>query len=611
MSEKKSIGLQSLTEHYSLEEITSIFSNIDAQVVELHKSAESDFSMFKDQFKKFNTTSEELENNLADISNILSEYKLYDVLKDFNTFYDSLKHHFFNSRNHFRDILSLIEKIQSNAENIAVPVKNFKQNLMTLKFLVANVKVNFRDTFSEEDELQNTIEEIENLIEKIRKNLPSFARVFNSVKHTLESDFIYRVQDSQEKIDYAEKELNDIFSHIKKLVDENQKLDEPVTQFKERLRESNVRINKIITDIQYDDIIRQKMEHIQATHDELIKELNSIQTDEEQQQIVLFQQAKYASQIPYISELQISQLIHTNREYQEAVESIIKTFNELHKDLSFISEKSQSLSRENIAFIKEENEYLKKQLNQSVQTFTQIQKNYDFVDNTSKSFSENIHDLLQHFDTMQKLDEQLESLSADFSDKLYNSGDEKSSNIALQMKNVVADISKNIKNCDIYLNHNKQLNDSLQKIVNEAKGLNNNAVSQQFSDYTYKIIDQVSTENEKIRNYIDKNAELSKSREKELVNALKNIQYYDFYETKIESIILELNEIHKNLQNAESEFDNLSKKERLEKIKHSYTTKSERDVHNKIINEDENSKADESETDESETDGEEDDIEFF
>jgi flagellin-specific chaperone FliS len=78
-------------------------------------------------------------------------------------------------------------------------------------------------------------------------------------------------------------------------------------------------MSNIITSLQFDDIVRQKLEHIQQTIVGIIDELNSIR---QKTNIKESQPIKYLSILSEITSLHAAQLIQTNQDYQKAFAGI-------------------------------------------------------------------------------------------------------------------------------------------------------------------------------------------------------------------------------------------------------------------------------------------------
>jgi hypothetical protein len=79
-------------------------------------------------------------------------------------------------------------------------------------------------------------------------------------------------------------------------------------------------ISSIVTKLQFHDIIRQKLEHIQQTNESIIEELLTVSRQHVRSQAREIY--KYLSIVPDIARLHIAQLTHTNIEYQNAFADI-------------------------------------------------------------------------------------------------------------------------------------------------------------------------------------------------------------------------------------------------------------------------------------------------
>jgi len=73
-------------------------------------------------------------------------------------------------------------------------------------------------------------------------------------------------------------------------------------------------LNQIIVDLQFHDIIRQKLEHIEEIHASLLKELENVPSD--------INKSKYAVILPELCKLNVAQLKFISEEYQSHSGSI-------------------------------------------------------------------------------------------------------------------------------------------------------------------------------------------------------------------------------------------------------------------------------------------------
>ena len=101
-------------------------------------------------------------------------------------------------------------------------------------------------------------------------------------------------------------------------------------------------IADVITSLQYQDIIRQKMEHIQQAHVKLLDDLQQIDLDKSPNawtQVLV--------QVRDISALQAAQLLATNKEYQAAIEAIALHFRTIAKEMTSVASICRSTMNDN------------------------------------------------------------------------------------------------------------------------------------------------------------------------------------------------------------------------------------------------------------------------
>jgi hypothetical protein len=112
-------------------------------------------------------------------------------------------------------------------------------------------------------------------------------------------------------------QATDILENISRLDGAARSSEKNVTvQAQESLRN----ISAIVTKLQFHDIIRQQLEHIQQTNDCIIEELLSV--SRQHVRTHARETYKYLSLVPDIARLHVAQLTHTNKEYQEAFADI-------------------------------------------------------------------------------------------------------------------------------------------------------------------------------------------------------------------------------------------------------------------------------------------------
>src|SRR6056297_348245 len=567
-SNENKIKLQNLLETYSVKEISSIFSEIDEKILSLHNTSSEDFYNLNKDFKHFYNVANQISENASSLFDYIASNENNGFLKDIEKFYSAL-----NAKNELLDYnLELAEDILQNIfsgiRHSFFPIKNFKQNLTSLMFLETNLKF---DKNAEEDqnihsvaELAQGIKEELNLLEKL------FARLKRSIKEENQID----------KAGYNEIRINEVLVRLKDELstysEHYKNARDHIPEIKKRTDETSQSISDIITNLQYQDIIKQKMQHIQGTHKELVGELDKFKN--QNNNTTLNEKAKYFIRIRDIAGLQAAQLMHTNKNYQEAIQKISGKFLEIGENMTIVSKKCTEYTSFDAEKQKLFLDSLKKQLSQAK---TQIEKFCDF----NRYFQEYVSSIKDILDNVVKVENSIASKVEkldEFIHKIENAkeSNEKDNHLKSQIFQLFSDISANAE--------------LLKKVIDKLSGYNEqlkNSVSENISPNDYE---ETIVLPEKIGNYIEKlnkieskileklqqNNELSEKIISEIQTSVGNIKYYEYFESIITQIIEQLNTINFKLKEGEDEVEDKNKN--LKHLKDNYTMNSEFLIHDQV-----------------------------
>jgi hypothetical protein len=592
--------LTTLLKEFSLKEIISIFSNIDNKIMSMHKCSSEDFLNLNNHLKVYYKEAGKISANAQKIFNVFTGKDNQRIYNEFSSFYELLTlrvEYFEEELDHSTGILN---KILNNLNNTFVPMKNFGQNLMSLKFLVTNLKFNINTNKESGKKLSKELNQIIGLIDKIKSSFPIFDENLNDLKSTI--NHAHKTLENIRVNTTADVEiiLEKIRTNIEFLSIKHKEALQELPKLKEKTESCNNGISKIITNLQYQDIIRQKMDNFQETYKGLIQELNLL--DENQNdKIILFKQAKYASQIPYIAELQIAQLIQTNKEYQSAIQIITNQFHEIGEDMKIIAEMcSQISSYTSTSGETHFNDILSK-LKDTTDIIQQFSDANDDFKNSIQTINQSINSIVDNFDHILELDTRLQKLALEtiITSEEERNGDE-IFKISGQLKSLSKDLRLNINQCqylfDQAINLGKELKIKLPKDYN----LKDQQVN--FSQNMNKILSSIENENKKVLDLLKENETISNAVSEKIKKSVEEVKYYDFFEKNIEEIILELNDTYQKLSNKYDDIKQAQKAHKLEDIERIYTTKSERDIHHNLTIEEENQEEDKEDDD---------NIEFF
>jgi len=559
-------------------EIIEILNHIDKEISDLHVSSSKDFLYFNQLLKDYYKRIKEISETNNKISTFFR--------KDVPDFSQQIK-----ARNHSNTIfienidqhLSTLHQNFSNVYNafdlMIVPFNNFKQNLITLKYILANLNLHLTYiNLTNKDKLINSVQKLNNDI----KNITANNDLLSKESEKLVQD-IYNLKNNSSVL--KQKGSADITEQILKLSSEiakQEKGDAWPDNFLHRIstHSQNCFSNmaEIITNLQYHDIIRQKMEHIQTSQKELVNGLSMFNGNEINGSFE--EQLKIISSIPEITEIQVAQLLFTNKDYQTSIEKITNKLIEVGSEMKALN-----------------NLYI--ELNDCSAIYKASFLNY--VDETQNSYLDYSQNLKNNWN---KTSEELAKIINNYTgfknacNQIFN--DEKTireeikifeDHLAENGKNFSIDLMKRLKLLlkDLKLNSNS-LKNAINNITNQINNLDN--VSTLVNDEQKKTL-QKEDDAANFKNQLDgieqlslAYSDLSISIASEITSSLKKIEYYRFFEQTVEKIVQKLNDINTKINIEQLKKDGIVDKSVLDKIERMYTMKSERDIHHKLTDSD-------------------------
>jgi len=585
----------------SIKEIIILLSDIDVKINALNESSAKDFLTLNNNLKDNYKHAEKISNNAKYLFEILAGKDRNYLLKKLDTFHTGLKFQIDGFTESVMVGSKVLDNIQSLFSSMFIPIKNYNQNLMTLNFLLANLKLNF--TYLNLDE--SIIEKSDKIVLRLK--------VIKEIYDTFDSKL--------NKVKILTNSVQDFFSHLKiqqsiTLETILEQVQSSVTILSAKYQDASIQmpiltkksedyfenVSRIITNLQFHDIIRQKMEHVQHTHKEIIDELNAFDFNDNGASLAEHT-AKFL-QIRDIAGVQVAQLIHTNQEYQDAIEKITVNFLEIGDDMKAVSEICNSFSGHNtkkgVSHFKE----IESNLEKSVELIDKFGDDGELFSIKVKSIVDFILDLKLELDQIAEESRFIKSVLSEIFATVKPK--EKKLPEITKLGNQVSEISKFIKTeLDLI---NKYFKSALDETVVLETIVENNFETkfksnlQKFSESIFSVVKILSSDNLKVEEILSENGELGNQLAVEIQTSIEKVKYYDFFEQIIEEIILELNNIYLTIKSdsaAKSEDESYD----LESLKKRYTMQSQRLIHERVLNE----------TDETNAvvDEDEDNIEFF
>lgn len=578
MKERKEL----LFNDISIKEISSIFTKIDEQIIDLHKCSSDDFLGLSTDFKKYYNYSKNISDKAKEIFVLLSEESNRNLFIELQTLYKDLNKIQSLSRQTLRSTNTNLSLLKSLLEQLFIPIKNLKQNLSTLKFLIANINLSELE-LTDQDKAE--WDDIVNGNTKILNDYSENSLLNENLILALESD-ISKVLSGLETFCHSnsndfENLLNNIHYTIIFFAEKHEEVKLQIPELTSKTENNSQNISDIVTNLQYQDIIRQKIEHIQKGHSKILPELQELydkNCSDSIKESQLFQKVKD------IAGLQAAILVSANKEYQLAIEKITSKFLEIGDDMIGISSICTRLNSSQENSIDLYLVAMLDRLNHSEQILS------NFIDR-SNSYHKQIKTisipLSKATDGLAKLIESRKRYSVS-TGSIINYISERSKHDASIKNNLahLADVSKDIHQCETVINGifkdiTKNENEFLSRIKQLDESVVNNETVKKAINSINSVLKQVENKGESIKQLLDEIINQSSNTVSEIKESIKRIRYYDFFEKSITSIISDLKHIHIKLSGAD--YDESQRRENLNSMKSLYTMDAEHKIHDRIV----------------------------
>ncbi|MFA5648393.1 MAG: hypothetical protein WC951_08785 [Bacteroidales bacterium] len=571
-----------ITINSAINEFAEVFMGIDNQILQLHQCSSDDFLGLNADFKQYYHQAKEISTNATQIFNNLAEKESKQILSDLEDLYESLKKVQVKFSEQLNRAIALLQSIADFQRKLFFPVKNLNQDLLTLKFLLANIEIsNSTMSIPKNGNFEKLIKRYNTVISQFKDHgLQSEAHLSKlRVDVTLSLKHFESIK--EKNLNDLDTILNNIHYGIILFAEKHEEVARQIPQLTKETEHSSQSIADIITNLQYHDIIRQKMDHVQATHKKLLNDLlettgDSKDGDNEHNQKLLIR-------VRDIANLQSAQLVHANKEYQKAIEAITIKFIAISRDMATIATmcKEINFSQDNTDELYLQN-LAQKMQNASIvlNSFTDASKTYEQhvkqlnhqIVSTQESvltFSKSLTDLreitaqtltvLKSIQTNQHLSQTIGQVET-----LYDDVEKFEGTIQQVFRNIVS-ISGEL----------------LPKIEQDIDPGNGESLIKKAANSVSGLINQLGQKNFVIKSLLDQNLTSSKNIAVNVKESINKIKYYDFFERIIVDIIAEFNRIHAMLK-SEIDLGDDKTTDEFSTIKDSYTMASEHKIYDSV-----------------------------
>lgn len=559
-----------------LNEVISVFDEINNGIVRLYRFAGEDFKLMREQFKRFNRQSVKISENIDEAFALFDlQQNKKGILKKIEEYKEKQAKYNEFIKIRIGSYQELTNDFYKKTESILIPVKNLYQQIKSLKVLLTSLRLcscvqnNQRSIQKKTDSLFGLIKEIyiqfERGIESTMSSLNNAIRQINEIELLCSE----KLNGSHDKMNECKKLLH------KKQGDVMLKNHELSANIQENIGNSH----KIVIELQYHDIIRQKIEHIMQVHYQIIDQLKNLKQGSSQanQDDII----RYLLQVGNIARIQASQLLHANREYESAIDIIGE------KLLSFSGNMISIVDICNGVLLDKSENCMFGKLEDIISAHSRLRKRLfeetQQIDEQLLILQNKIHFLKNNFSRITELIDNLVSSLSFISDE--ETGEEESKTI---LKGQANDLLKNIHLAEFHFKdifQNISLDESKSEFHSEFHSANrkfheeHKLLFDSLSEQEKDILPLINKEKETLSRIYKENSGFTFNLTDKVLNLIRSVRYYDYFDILAEKITEKLNYLSETFHLEELTADI----EDMEFIKEKYTMDSERIIHDNSI----------------------------
>ncbi len=585
--------VEQLDMSYSVEEIVSLFEDVDQKIQDLHQCSADDFLGLNAKFKNFYKESKSVSSDATTLLALFSHEQNEQLKEELTAGRTELQLSLDSMKEQQYETLRLVHDLGDAMSAYLFPLRHINNEFGILNMELIALEVSFRTAL-----LQNNFDTV------------GFRQMIRDWE-----EFVYDITEtkklSQSFLEECEYSLHHIEliggRGLRSLVTLTELTEQGLILFDAKQKESNQNlpairaksdsvaksIADVITSLQYQDIIRQKMEHIQQAHVKLLDDLQQIDLDKSPNawtQVLV--------QVRDISALQAAQLLATNKEYQAAIEAIALHFRTIAKEMTSVASICRSTMNDNddreqrstITDLVDRFKRADALLARVLEVFPECSREVLLIRDGASMLQKRIGG---HVETFFRLSTQVEVMLSPYRKTLGRHFE----HYMLQVDEMLSTMRRNMESVSV---QNAILIKSIEGLGRYAKKL---AESELLWDYVQLNVKRSHSLSERLLNTEqESNALLRKiettcrSISDETQAALAAVRYYDFFENVIAEIVRGLSSMSSRIC---AEVD-VAEHGDMSAVRDLYTMESERKIHDQFTG-----------TNEEEAPADDDDLELF
>jgi methyl-accepting chemotaxis protein len=558
------------------EDLITTLSGILSSLEEIVTASEKQFNLISRQLQHFYHSSKEITRTAANVTGLLTSAEYNSKLKELNEIFKQVNDYLTDNGKNFSLSQKALSDINKHLLQSAEGVAGFKKICRHLEMQSISIKIESSRLGNDDKGFSHLSDDIHKLSESIAKQSNGFkdkARMLLSTTSAVESQVAALIKNQEE---YSAHILANTRESINLLSEEYELSSQKSFSITSKAENIQKRTGALVTSIQFHDITRQQMEHV----DKVIRDLANKIDEKNHRDEDLQNDAEFMALITTVCKLQSAQMNNSQNELLNAVNEIITSHDIISNEISGVTTDTMALfnngGKTNNSFIDRVKNGFDIVLNTLIKN-EDVKKDFTVsVDNVIST----IEELSGFVNEINGIGTEIELLALNANIKAAHTGTEGASlGVLAEAIQRLSSDSRNHTNTVI------EILMRTQNVSNELKSLGDNNNSSKLSMFSEKITEifdlLIRLTDDALSNtqYIQK---ASSELKKDISDSVKTLNEYLQIKKQIEDIILNLDNVVKyaSVYSNGIEFD----KSMLEKIGKNYTMQVQRDIHINVTN---------------------------
>jgi len=548
------------------------FSSIISSLKEIFAESEKHFNLISHKLQHFYHCSKEITQTAVKITGLLTSDEFNNKLKELDLLFKDVNDYLEESGGSFnksRQALNEINKLLSQSEE---GVLGFNKICRHLEMQSISIKIESSRLGNDDKGFSHLSDDIHKLAESITKQSKGFKEKAKSLVTTtssVEKQVRLLITDQE---DNSKCILKNTRESLNLLNDEYELSSTRAKSITEKTEILQKRTGTLVTSIQFHDITRQQMEHVEQVIMDISDKIQQSLGEDD-----INNYPELLSFIRNVCQLQSAQMDNSRNELFSAVNEIISGHEIIRDEITGVSNDAITLFKnggdDECSFITK----VKHGLDSVITTLVRNEDVKKEFTSSTDNVIKTIEELSQFVNEINGIGSEIELLALNANIKAAHTGPEGASlGVLAEAIQRLSSDSRNHTNSviDILMN--------TQKVSGEIKALGNSnnkshlmAFSEKIKDI-FKTLNKISEEGIKEVNSIQY---ATKNLQSEILESVSVLKEYFLLKTNIEYIVKIFDEIvNQTSAFANVEFD----KSLLEEIGINYTMQVQRDIHNNI-----------------------------